>query len=149
MAYQGSLQLEKYLVEAQLNEALGTIRLGQLKDFKNRPVPFIFKRVSGKDGGVQEYDLIGKYKEALVMTFDDPKKSVTVRMNIGDNNLDDITTDMFPKKYHDANDDKNHPLYGFDWGDQKLQEKFFDKPMMKEITKMVKRQYPKFKLDFE
>ena len=60
MSYQGSLQLEKYLVEAQLNEALGTIRLGQLKDFKNRPVPFIFKRVSGKDGGVQEYNLLGK-----------------------------------------------------------------------------------------
>ena len=144
MTYQGSLQLERYL-----SEALATIRLGQLKDFMNRPVPFIFKRTSGKDGGFQEYDLIGKYKQALYMTIDEPKKFIIVQMNTGDNNLDDLTTDMFPKEYHDADDDKNHRLYGFDWSDQKLQEKFFDKPMMKEITKAVKRQYPKFKLKFE
>jgi len=133
----------------ELNEALGTIRLGQLKNFMNKPVPFVFKRTSGKDGGVQEYDLIGTYKGAMSMTINEPKKLIQIYMSYGDGNLDDMTTDMFPKKYHDANDDKNHPLYGFDWGSQKLQTKFFDDPMMKEITKAVKSKYPKFKLSFE
>jgi len=132
----GSLQLEKYL-----SEALATIRLGQLKDFMNRPVPFVFKRTSGKDGGFQEYDLVGKYKGALSMTIDEPKKLIQIYWSLGDNNLDDLTTDMFPKKYHDADDT--------DWESEKLQTKFFDDPMMKEITKAVKRQYPKFKLVFE
>ena len=132
----GSLQLEKYL-----SEALATIRLGQLKDFMNRPVPFVFKRTSGKDGGFQEYDLVGKYKGALSMTIDEPEKLIQIYWSYGDNNLDDITTDMFPKKYHDADDT--------DWESEKLQTKFFDDPMMKEITKAVKRQYPKFKLVFE
>ena len=128
----GSLQLEKYL-----SEALATIRLGQLKDFMNRPVPFVFKRTSGKDGGFQEYDLVGKYKGALSMTIDEPKKLIQIYWSYGDNNLDDLTTDMFPKKYHDADDT--------DWESQKLQWKFFDIPMEKEIAKAVKRQYPKFK----
>ena len=60
---------------------------------------------------------------------------------MGAHDLDDITTDMFPKKYHDADDT--------DWESQKLQTKFFDKPMEKEIGKAVKKQYPKFKLKFD
>ena len=129
-----------FLREVYLEEALGTIRLGQLKAF-NGTVPLVFKRTSGKDGGFQEYDLVGKYKGALSMTIDEPKKLIQIYWSYGDNNLDDLTTDMFPKKYHDADDT--------DWESEKLQTKFFDNPMMKEITKAVKRQYPKFKLVFE
>jgi hypothetical protein len=125
-----------FLREVYLEEALGTIRLGQLKAF-NGTVPLVFKRTSGKDGGFQEYDLVGKYKQALYMTLDEPNKEIMVYLNVGDNNLDDLTTDMFPKKYHDADDT--------DWESQKLQWKFFDIPMEKEIAKAVKRQYPKFK----
>jgi hypothetical protein len=62
---------------------------------------------------------------------------------MGAGDLDDLTTDMFPKKYHDKDDGS------FDWDDQKLQQKFFDKPMEKEIGKAVKKQYPKFKLKFD
>ena len=132
MTYQGSLQLEKYLVEAQLNEALSVITF----PFPKWRMQLKFKRVRGKDGGIQEYDFIGKYKDALYMTIDDSKKTIDVGIAFNDTNLEQWTDDMIPSTVPDE-----------DRESQKVVDKYWNDPFMKQLEAAVKKQYPKYKLD--
>jgi hypothetical protein len=132
MSYQGSLQLEKYLVEAELNEALSVITF----QFPKWRMYLKFKRVKGKDGGVQEYDFLGKYKDALYMTIDDPKKTISVGIEFSDTNLEQWTDDMIPSTVPDE-----------DRESEKVVNKYWNDPFMKQLKAAVKKHYPKYTLD--
>ena len=121
MVYQGSLQLEKYLEEAEASVTLG--RLG---------VPIQFKRVRSK-ADYDEYELVGKYKGAMSMTISEPNKDISITVEFSDTNLEQWTDDMIPK--------------GKDTEDSTNQDKYWNAPFTKQVTAAVKKQFPGFKLD--
>ena len=113
----------------ELNEALSTISF----PFPKWRMKLVFKRTSGKDGGVQKYEFIHKdYANALYMTIDEPKKVIDMNLEYSDEDLEQWTDDMMPK--------------GADTEDPKNQDKYWNNPFESQLKAAVKRQYPKFKL---